>query len=739
VPLSIASSIDEAHGLLRDAPSPVVVIPVYNSYDDVVQCLDAVAAHTPGDTAVLVVDDGGRDRRFDDVLAGAAAGLRHHVVVLRHAENLGFVRSCNDAFAATAGRDVVLLNSDVIVGPEWLTRLTDAASGDTTATASTLTNHGTMLSVPWRNAPTSRLPDAMSAHEASRRVALHSLRLRPTIPTAIGHCCYIRRRALDLVGGFDETFSPGYGEEVDFSQRCVVVGLRHVCADDVFTFHRGGRSFGDDAAVVARRELHEQIVNQRYPWYAPWVLRARVDDRSPLAHSIEVARRALLGLTVGVDALCLGPDQMGTQQVTVATIRALAARKDIEHLVVFVPPSHPRYVHDLRAELPDVEFVGVNPFVALPERLVDVVYRAYQVNMLAELDFLRRVADRFVVNHLDTIAFENPAYFGRHDEWMSYRDLSRLALHLADGVAFLSERSRQAVRDEGLLDAATPTSVVSCGVPERDDGATGTQPSAFPAIEPGFVLCMGASYRHKNRPFAVEVWMELRRRGWSGQLVLAGPHPPHGTSLAAEAALLLRHAELRPDVVNLATVTEDEKRWLYREAALVLYPSSIEGFGLVPFEAANHGTPTLATRQGSLDEVLPADIPVIDGFDVGATADTAWALLHDQAAATHVVEALGGRADTFRWERTADLLMQLFHDALAAPGSRSLVIEGEAGPPTGVMPRGDRAHPTASGAFERLVGTVIAHQGVKQLVSPAGSRRQLVVRRAISTARRRLR
>jgi GT2 family glycosyltransferase len=739
LPLSFASSIEDAHRLLLDAPSPVVVVPVYNSYDEVVQCLDAVAAHTPTDIAVLVVDDGGPDRRFGDVLRAAADGLRHHVVVLGHEQNLGFVRSCNDAFAATAGRDVVLLNSDAIVGPEWLPRLRDAAAGDTTATASTLTNHGTMLSVPWRNTPTSRLPEGMSAQEAAQRIAAHSLQLRPTIPTAIGHCCYIRRLALDLVGGFDETFSPGYGEEVDFSQRCIGVGLRHVCADDVFTFHRGAGSFGVDAARLAHRERNEVIVNQRYPWYAPWVVRAKLDDRSPLAHSLEVASRALLGLTVGVDALCLGPDRMGTQQVTVETIRALSKRKDIERLVVFVPPGHPRYVHDLRAELAAVEFVGVNPLVELPPRLVDVVYRPYQVNMLAELDFLRSVADRFVVNQLDTIAFDNPAYFSRREAWMEYRDLSRLALHLADGVAFLSECSRQAARTAGLLEVGTPSSIVSCGVPEPDAATPGTRPATYQAIEPGYVLCVGTSYRHKNRPFAMEVWFELRRRGWAGQLVLAGPNPPHGASLAEEAALLLQHAELRAEVVTLASVTEEEKSWLYRHAALVLYPSSIEGFGLIPFEAANHGTPTLATRQGSLDEVLPPDLPVIERFDVGATADTAWHLLHDEDAAATVVEAIRARGETFRWDRTAELLVQLFTEVLTAPRSRSLVIEGEAGPPTGVAPRGHRAHQTAAGAFERVIGTVIANQAVKQVLSPDGSRRQLVARRAISTARRRLR
>jgi glycosyltransferase involved in cell wall biosynthesis len=305
-------------------------------------------------------------------------------------------------------------------------------------------------------------------------------------------------------------------------------------------------------------------------------------------------------------------------------------------------------------------------------------------------------------------------------------------------VAFLSERSRQSARHDGLLEAGTPSSIVSCGIAEPDP-ATVVRPRTLEPIEPGYVLCMGTSYHHKNRPFAMEVWCELRRRGWSGQLVLAGPNPPHGTSLAAEAALLLGHPELRPDVVTLASVAEGEKNWLYRHAALVLYPSSIEGFGLVPFEAAIHGTPTLATRLGSLDEVLPRDIATIDGFDVGATADAAWRLLHDDAAREHLVDAIRAQAGGFTWDRTAELLMQLFQDVLAAPRSRSLVIEGEAGPPTGVAPRGHRAHQSASGVFERVVGAVIAHGTIKQVLSPDGSRRQLVARQAISTTRRRLR
>ena len=143
---------------------------------------------------MLVIDDAGPDRRPVSILDDIAESIHHSVVLYHRQENGGFTRACNDAFAATAGRDVIIVNSDVVVGAEWLSRLSDAAnSSPSIATASTLTNHGTMVSVPDRNRPSDRLPPGITADEAARRIAANSLRLRPTVPTAIGHCMYIKR------------------------------------------------------------------------------------------------------------------------------------------------------------------------------------------------------------------------------------------------------------------------------------------------------------------------------------------------------------------------------------------------------------------------------------------------------------------------------------------------------------------------------------------------------------------
>ena len=92
-------------------------------------------------------------------------------------------------------------------------------------------------------------------------------RLRPRLLTAVGHCVYVRRSALELVGDFDLAFTPGYGEEVDFSQRCLRSGPAHVAADDVLVRHHGGASLAADGMPHPAQRAHEAIIDERYPYY----------------------------------------------------------------------------------------------------------------------------------------------------------------------------------------------------------------------------------------------------------------------------------------------------------------------------------------------------------------------------------------------------------------------------------------------------------------------------------------
>jgi glycosyltransferase involved in cell wall biosynthesis len=733
----------EAASLLPVNDQPVVIVPVFNSYDDVVRCYEAFFRNTPVDVPLLVVDDRGWDRRPFQVLKEVfdAAAPAHDVVVLEQISNKGFLLTMNDAFVAAGRSDIVILNSDVIVGPQWLERMREAAySSSTVATVTALTNHGTIVSVPKRNVATDDVPGGLSVDEAARRVAAGSPRLRPRIPTAIGHCTYVKRSVLDVVGPFDPAFSPGYGEEVDFSQRALAAGFEHVVADDVFVFHKGGSSFGRSPEIEKRKQEHEQIIQRRYPYYGPWVRRSSMDDYSPLAASLLAARRSLQGLLIAVDGMCLGPLPAGTQVVVVETVRALAQRPDVYKVLVYTPLEVPEYVWNAFGGNAKIEVRRTMNLTPQVGEKAHVAYRPYQVRDADELEWLRSIGDRVVVNQLDLIAYHDAAYFSRDQAWRAYRDLAKLSAYVVDGLTYLSEHSREAARSEGLLPDDKPNKVIYCGTEHTALVQTDSiRPPGTESAEAGFILCLGVSYLHKNRLFALSVLAELHRQGWRGSLVLAGAQPPDGSSLPAEARFLLEHPELAQFVVNLGMISEAEKVWLYQNAGLVLYPTISEGFGLVPFEAAHYGVPCLSTRQGSLAEVLPEDIPVIEDFDAAGAAGTARTLLDDPAAGQKVVDQILSKGSEFTWSRVASDVLEVLHEVTSRPACRVVAIRGEqdyaylSGTGFGA---GGSGSPVRKG-IDLAVDWFLARPDIRVKLVPPGSKRQALVRQGIDQIHRR--
>ena len=600
-----------------------------------------------------------RTRRSRPLRSGSAGAPSEYV---RRPQNLGFVGNMNAAFRDTAPADVVIVNSDTVVPPAWLERLRAAALSDgLVATASTLTNHGTILSVPdWKH-PSAEPPPGLTVDEADARIARASPRLHPRIPTGVGHCIYIRRSALELVGDFDEAFSPGYGEEVDFCQRCLARGLRHVVADDLYVFHRAGGSFGH--ARTARQEANEEELNRRYPYYAKAVLETATSETIPLARSLAAARLAVGELSVTIDGSCLGQTLTGTQVLALELAGALARRGDVR-LRVTVPRSLGDRARAALDELGvermwhDEADEGIEP--------TDIVHRPYQVTTPQDLLILGRLGRRVVLTQLDAIAYHNPAYFADHEEWRGYRELTRGALAFAHRVVFCSPHARDDSLAEDLVDDER-AELVTLGIDHRVV-VPETEPVAPPGVEGRpFLLCLGTDFLHKNHPFAFALFERLRsQHGFQGRLVLAGPHALRGTSEAEEAAWRAGHPKLAADVIALGECPEAQKAWLYREAALVLYPTTFEGFGFIPFEAAEAGAPSLWANQSSMADLLPAEHAGIVPWDADASAANAARLINDPAARDALVTAVRNAASGLTWDRTAEQLLAVYRDAATA-------------------------------------------------------------------------
>jgi glycosyltransferase involved in cell wall biosynthesis len=293
-----------------------------------------------------------------------------------------------------------------------------------------------------------------------------------------------------------------------------------------------------------------------------------------------------------------------------------------------------------------------------------IAHRPQQAFVPEDIRLLRRVGERVVISHLDLIAYRNPTYHASTDEWRRYRRLTRLALAGADRVVFLSEHARADAIAEELIEPEY-TSVCGVGI-DPDAAGDAHRPARVPDGRP-LLAMIGSDYVHKNRLFALELVDELRRLGWDGVLVLAGAHVAHGGSAQAEAEALQVRPELAERVLDIGRVSEPEKRWLLRNAAALLCPSTYEGFGLTPLEAAAAGTPCLYAPVTSLEEVAGTDAATLVAWDAAASAERALPVLHDGEVRDRHLASLRAALDRYRWEPIVERLAAVYREAIASP------------------------------------------------------------------------
>jgi alpha-1,3-rhamnosyl/mannosyltransferase len=176
-------------------------------------------------------------------------------------------------------------------------------------------------------------------------------------------------------------------------------------------------------------------------------------------------------------------------------------------------------------------------------------------------------------------------------------------------------------------------------------------PLARYALEPnGYALCVSTVEPRKRIPELLDAWEKLPsavRNRWP--LMVTGGAGWLSEAIDARMARGAREGWVR----YLGFVPEEDLPLLYAGAALFVYPSIYEGFGLPPVEAMASGTPVVVADASCLPEVTegaamlvqPEDI---DGFSLRieeALTDAAW---RQDARARGLVAAAG-----YGWERCA--------------------------------------------------------------------------------------
>jgi len=215
--------------------------------------------------------------------------------------------------------------------------------------------------------------------------------------------------------------------------------------------------------------------------------------------------------------------------------------------------------------------------------------------------------------------------------------LNRAIHQAADVIITVSEALQGELRREGLHG---PVFVGTNGV---DDFSVPGKPPVYDAV---FV---GRHTEGKGIFDLFAIWRIVCDTKPGARLACAGFIPPH---LENRIRGTLRDLRLEERVALLGPVVEDEKWRLYAVSRICVFPSHVEGWGIVPIEAHLAGLPVVAYALGAYADTI-AQSPgatLVPVGDLDAFAEATSAALD----ATPDSEKLHAWARSFTWRAAAD-------------------------------------------------------------------------------------
>ena len=200
----------------------------------------------------------------------------------------------------------------------------------------------------------------------------------------------------------------------------------------------------------------------------------------------------------------------------------------------------------------------------------------------------------------------------------------------------------------------------------RDDHELSIKLKQFDLEPKRYILSVGTLEPRKNILSlfrAYELLPNSLKEQWP--LVIAGMRGWKALNISEQIESLARNGKLR----TLGYIPEDQLPFIYAGAAVFVYPSLYEGFGLPALEAMASGVPVIASNRASLPEVVGKAGALIDPEDIESLAHVIESLLLDQAKREQMAMAGLQQAKRFTWEACAKTTFRVYQRVLEQDGA----------------------------------------------------------------------
>lgn len=234
-----------------------IVIPVYNSPDWLMLCVKAAIMSDKSECIrkIILVDDCSNEDTKKCLKKLNA--LYYNIELLENKQNLGFVKTCNKGMKHTVSEYIMLLNSDCLLAEDTTYKLIKHMKHNKEiGLICPLSNNAANLSID--------IPKNFNYIKFDKLLEAKFNEKNFPACTIVGNCMIISRACYEKIGGLDESYGMGYGEETDYQFKAAENNFKAIVAIDTFVFHKSQMSFGDGEVLNERKQKNLQLFLSRW-------------------------------------------------------------------------------------------------------------------------------------------------------------------------------------------------------------------------------------------------------------------------------------------------------------------------------------------------------------------------------------------------------------------------------------------------------------------------------------------
>lgn len=241
-----------------------IIILTYNQLEYTKICIESIRKFTnPDSYEIIIIDNNSTDGTINWLKT------QEDVTVIYNNENLGFPKGCNQGIKIAKGDNILLLNNDTIVTPNWLSNMNKALWSSkeigAVGTVSNYCSYNQEIHANYNNIE-EMLEFAYNFNKSNTSLWYYRNKL-------IGYCLMIKKEVLDKVGLLDEIFTPGNFEDDDISFRMLLSGYKLFLCKDTFIHHFGSISFKS-----SNNSYHELLKVNSNKFKDKWEFNALVNN-----------------------------------------------------------------------------------------------------------------------------------------------------------------------------------------------------------------------------------------------------------------------------------------------------------------------------------------------------------------------------------------------------------------------------------------------------------------------------